>query len=256
MLRKLVHATRHHDWFTVFVEIVVVVVGIFLALQADSWNDHRQERVKEQEYLERIQRAVTNDLESWEFCLTLASLRRDYGQLILESVRNPEIVEKDPSGYFMAVRTAGWTSGGVADAVAFDELKFGGELGIIRNVDVRQALAEYYNDASTRQQYDPIRLETSSRYHQAVERLLKPDEEYRMVAAERPMVPDLGNPHFSVEEALQLRERISQDKNYLASVTFMTSQRLPTFNCTASKGRAENVLKILDRELSKGARSP
>ncbi len=54
ILRRLAEGVRQQDWFTVVVEVLIVVVGIFLGLQVDGWNKARQDRLLEQEYLERI----------------------------------------------------------------------------------------------------------------------------------------------------------------------------------------------------------
>jgi len=44
ILRKLAGAIQKQDWFTVGLEIFIVVVGIFLGLQVDDWNKTRLDR--------------------------------------------------------------------------------------------------------------------------------------------------------------------------------------------------------------------
>jgi hypothetical protein len=43
ILRKLSDAIRQQNWFTVILEISIVVVGIFIGLQVDEWNQNRLE---------------------------------------------------------------------------------------------------------------------------------------------------------------------------------------------------------------------
>ena len=43
ILRRLAEGVRKQDWFTVVVEVLIVVVGIFLGLQVDDWNNARKE---------------------------------------------------------------------------------------------------------------------------------------------------------------------------------------------------------------------
>ena len=43
ILRRLAEGVRQQDWFTVVVEVLIVVVGIFLGLQVDDWNEGRQD---------------------------------------------------------------------------------------------------------------------------------------------------------------------------------------------------------------------
>lgn len=55
ILRRLAEGIRQQDWFTVVLEILIVVVGIFLGLQVDDWNEHRKERAQETAYLAQLQ---------------------------------------------------------------------------------------------------------------------------------------------------------------------------------------------------------
>lgn len=54
LLRKIATAFRKQDWATVAVEFVIVVAGIFVGLQADSWNTARNDRIREQAILEQL----------------------------------------------------------------------------------------------------------------------------------------------------------------------------------------------------------
>jgi hypothetical protein len=42
MLRRLAGYLRHDNWFTVILELVVVVVGLFLAFQLDRWYESQR----------------------------------------------------------------------------------------------------------------------------------------------------------------------------------------------------------------------
>lgn len=42
------------DWSVLLIELLVVVVGIFLGLQVDDWNEARKESARENAYLERL----------------------------------------------------------------------------------------------------------------------------------------------------------------------------------------------------------
>ena len=72
MLRRLVVGARRRDWFTVSVELVTVVLGIFLGLRVDAWNDARIARVEESAYFGRLDRDMSR---------TLALLRSELEQL-------------------------------------------------------------------------------------------------------------------------------------------------------------------------------
>jgi len=54
ILRRLADAIRDQSWFTVALEIMIVVIGIFIGLQVDGWNERRKDRSTERDYLERL----------------------------------------------------------------------------------------------------------------------------------------------------------------------------------------------------------
>ena len=67
ILRRLAHAIREQNWFTVVLEVAIVVVGIFIGLQVDDWNQRRLER-------ESDQRALTLFVDELQLMLEEASV--------------------------------------------------------------------------------------------------------------------------------------------------------------------------------------
>jgi hypothetical protein len=49
-LARIARSFRDHDWFTGFVELVLLVAGIFIGFQLDSWNDERLDQKQADEY--------------------------------------------------------------------------------------------------------------------------------------------------------------------------------------------------------------
>src|SRR5262245_20975021 len=51
ILRRFAHAIRAQNWFAVVLEVAVVVLGIFVGLQVNDWNQRRLERESDQRAL-------------------------------------------------------------------------------------------------------------------------------------------------------------------------------------------------------------
>lgn len=66
ILRKLASAIRRQDWFTVFLEVVIVVLGVFIGIQVANWNDARRDREAEALYLDRLYREIAAILQRAE----------------------------------------------------------------------------------------------------------------------------------------------------------------------------------------------
>lgn len=54
ILRRLASAVRRQDWFTVFLEIAIVMIGILLGLQVNAWNQSRIDRAEEAVFLQAL----------------------------------------------------------------------------------------------------------------------------------------------------------------------------------------------------------
>lgn len=54
IVHRLARSFREQDWLAVGIEFVIVVVGIFVGLQATEWNERRELRERERNYLERL----------------------------------------------------------------------------------------------------------------------------------------------------------------------------------------------------------
>lgn len=54
ILRRLSQALAERKFSTIAIELLVLVVGIFLGLQVDDWNDSRQDRADEALFIQRL----------------------------------------------------------------------------------------------------------------------------------------------------------------------------------------------------------
>lgn len=91
ILRRISENLRSQNWFTVAIEFVIVVVGVFVGLQVQDWNDARKERIEEQALLSRLQVETVKLLEKQREELADLSERAD----ILMGV-NPVLFSQEP----------------------------------------------------------------------------------------------------------------------------------------------------------------
>ena len=65
ILRRLTNALRKQDWFTVVIETLIVVFGVFIGLQVNNWNEDRAIDRQSALFTERL----TADLreEAWNY---------------------------------------------------------------------------------------------------------------------------------------------------------------------------------------------
>ena len=75
VIRRIRESAAKHNWFAVALDLLILVIGVFLGLQANNWNQARLERQQEQSYRTRlIEDLRTNETD-------LQQRRAYYGQV-------------------------------------------------------------------------------------------------------------------------------------------------------------------------------
>jgi hypothetical protein len=59
ILRRLVASLRDQNWVSVAIEVAIVVVGVFIGIEAANWNQERQERQQTRELLSQLDAELT-----------------------------------------------------------------------------------------------------------------------------------------------------------------------------------------------------
>lgn len=140
LLSRLAEALRRQDWSMILVEFVMVVVGIFLGIEAANWNEDRRDRQDESAYLLRLHEDVRS---------SIADLRRgrddvvgwnERGQRALQALQDGDrsLVEEETGAAFEASTRIGLP---VTQLATITELISSGRLNEISDPEIRAALA-------------------------------------------------------------------------------------------------------------------
>ncbi len=146
ILSRLSKAIRKQDWFAVLIEFVVVVLGIFVGLQANDWAQERRDRDQERAALERL------FLESESACQLLnGNLQRtlELNQIRRSAVQfadSQEPVPQDELPLKIGINTLARFPPVMPISVAYEELKSSGQMQLIRSAELRSQIAEFHTE--------------------------------------------------------------------------------------------------------------
>jgi hypothetical protein len=163
ILRKLAGAIREQNWVTVVLEILIVVVGIFIGLQVDGWNELRKERQEEEEYLVRLTEEARRALNSFSIYKQTHRTNIDSGIDLIQGLSEPDYcVDND----FVLISGMLLITAFPPPKTRFrtiEELLQSGKMRFIRSNDVRLMAIET-RDASEflYQQWDRYRVHKSN----------------------------------------------------------------------------------------------
>lgn len=96
LIQNMGKAIREQNWFAVAVEILVVIVGLFMAFQLDRWWEQRGDDLQEQMYIQRLVTEVEADIESITYAINLAQVRQNFTDLLIETGRDPQVAMQKP----------------------------------------------------------------------------------------------------------------------------------------------------------------
>lgn len=144
ILQKIASAIRRQDWFQVVIEVLIVIVGIFLGLQVTEWNDDRQDRIQEEEYLTRLHGDIAKSAALNENVIEVRLIENTRLENAIENLKVCALADADKDDFASAMyKLAKYLPPMLANS-AFDELTSTGKFQTIKNVELRSAISELY----------------------------------------------------------------------------------------------------------------
>jgi hypothetical protein len=146
LLRRISSHVRAENWFAVFLDLIVVVVGLFIGLQVDTWWEDQKEARFESAYLLEIQEDFEfNKLELEALTARLEGIIRS--MLVLQeqsALATPSMSLSDLNDNFSQIYNLD-----TFDPVnrTFANLTVSGDITMIQNRPLKNTLAEYYATA-------------------------------------------------------------------------------------------------------------
>ena len=124
-------------------EIILVVIGILIALQINTWNENRKNNEYEQNYLERILSDLNKDQTELERHFKSDTLKLDAFTYIMRTIKTDSIRlnQKSFLRAINVIQRLNWFEG---NDVVFNEMKFSGKLSLITSEALSESIQSYY----------------------------------------------------------------------------------------------------------------
>jgi len=142
ILRRIAQHMKQQHWTGVFIELVIVVLGVFIGLQVDNWNTARIQRASAADFHRRL--LADMRLEASNYA-NLEAYFRDV-QKAAESAYKGFAGQSQPSDSDLLVnafRASQWNFM-ERHRATYDELVGSGNLDLIKDTKLRTLVAGYY----------------------------------------------------------------------------------------------------------------
>jgi hypothetical protein len=142
---RLVGSLRRQDWTAVFIELVTVMLGLFLGLQLNDWNDARQARARGKAALERLHEESEAIVAYCHRAVaSFDHLNADQAAPIV-ALSTGERAKFNAHELVEHIASLTFYPGIAPPRVTYDELSGSGLLNEIGSTSVRTAVARYYS---------------------------------------------------------------------------------------------------------------
>lgn len=147
--QRLATSIREQDWLSVIIEMFIVVLGVFLGLQVNNWNEARISRVDAAHSRHQLISDLRADLDAF-------AVRQQWYDEVFEAAlsvdnalrsKRPETVDE----MWRFVRDAYAASGEwvfAPSAQVYKDLQNAGDLSLIASGSIQRRLRDYYEDSA------------------------------------------------------------------------------------------------------------
>ena len=141
IFHRFIEQLRRQEWSAIFIEFLIVVLGVFLGLQVDNWNSARVARANELTFLEAVGDDLRQEIDNTRgYIETLSDVLR-WGVRVGEALDAQEPCRDDCRQRLLDFFLASQWVNVRADRAAYEEIR---RTGLPRDRTLKAELTRYY----------------------------------------------------------------------------------------------------------------
>lgn len=150
LLRRITKHVKGQNWFAVFIDFIIVVVGVFIGIQVANWNETRKENAQEKDYLIRLHE---------DFVANVSGLQRDNDfhqqqlndqAVVINALTHCEVKPDLDLQFQRGINQLGYINPPRFFRRTIDEMTASGNLDIIKNEAIRDHMAKLVSNVEFR----------------------------------------------------------------------------------------------------------
>lgn len=142
ILRRLTGAFRKQDWFTVMIETLIVVLGVFLGIQLGNWNEARLERAQSAVFTRALEADLHADAAVYRGVAGYYASVRENAEHVLESLEDGAPLSDED--LLISAYRASQVALVPVNRSTFEELVSTGRINLITDAALRQTAIEHF----------------------------------------------------------------------------------------------------------------
>jgi len=241
LLRRITKHVKEQNWVAVGIDMLVVILGIFIGFQLNSWKEERQDAVKGQGYLERIAAELEQDIRFFENVINGNNQNIENAFFLLETLEDEDLVREDPTRFITSISGIGYSFVVNVSNNTFEEIKYSGNLELIPDSDLRNDIADYYDFIEIEQNFSHIRKFAETEYFRRNTNILSADPNMDLQR--------FSERKYSEVDALLAHEKFIQNQELIDWIpSLINSKKTTTGFSIGAQRRAKELLAEITGE--------
>lgn len=138
-------------------EIVLVVIGILIALQINTWSENQKIRAEEKKLIAGLIQNIEEDIENLRTVKKNDSIFIDANRILLSALKNDSIRRNKPLLKKKILESSS-SSKFIPSQITFNQMQFSGKLNYISNDYIKNSIQSYYDNVSNVLDYQESNL--------------------------------------------------------------------------------------------------
>jgi len=143
ILRRVIKHVQDQDWTAITIDLVIVVVGVYIGIQAQTWNTERENRAIEHQYLMSLHDQLWNMIGDNEGRVASFHDQLDALNEVTDKFEGMDEAMQLGHRHCIAIARSHIYVGRIVVPPTIQELLSTGRLQLIRNGEVRLAIVSY-----------------------------------------------------------------------------------------------------------------
>ncbi len=149
ILRSVTQHVKDQNWFAVFLDFFIVVVGVFVGIQVSNWDQERKDTALAADYVERIKVDISDQIEQFQLVKAYYETTHQYGKSADQAFQQAD--ESLTAGFLIDLfQTSQYINVSFIDST-YNELMSTGRVVNIKNKQIRNLITSYYHRMVTTQ---------------------------------------------------------------------------------------------------------
>ncbi len=141
---RLLATAKVFNWRYAIGELLLIVMGVSIALAASSWYEDQIDRRTEAEYLDRLRAALAIDIARFTDFERVLNIKANTLKALSTGIAT-SLLSGDADDLMHDLTYSSFKALPESNSATYEELKSTGKLALIRDVNLRDALAQYYS---------------------------------------------------------------------------------------------------------------